>query len=593
MADNLLNVQYPPESAIPASTVANASGIPLLPGSPHLRHAFAVGLAACTSVALLSAVLYPIATRTAVAAAVPARPAEIVPPIPAMEKSARLATKRRFDGNRFAEVAEQLSSGETRIFKYHRTTLVFRGDSERAEATLVSARARPEIDDFLPGPSFLDFRDLTDTIPLVRTTAKRARLPLNGVPLNMSVAAAGPAPTREIKRLVTMPKSRQDLADILESAGVSADHREELARALATDAVAPGDSLELLLETDPSDAQPKLIMAKLNGEKGRHEKVVAKDDSNGFVPLADDRLFSTLYSEGQADAPSSSEVAAVDLKGMRGAGALKRRLENAGLSSNAVADLMRLAKANDVALDDSDDAPDSIDLLFRKSDDGKTELMFIEFHTGDEAHRFYLHRDGTDAPSEFYDEAGRSVAKVLAHKPVPGGKLGDGFAWRIHPVLGVKKFHNGVDFRAPMGSPILAAGDGIVSKISEETGYGKYVRIRHDSGYETTYAHIASAVSDLKVGQRVTQGQTIAFVGSTGYSTGPHLYYELRVNGRYEDPMTASLPAGTNLKGKSLANLRSQVDHVENIMSYLDVPQQGETSPFAVAKPQPAGTQKR
>jgi len=571
MAETSLNVQYPPEAAIPATPAHSHSRIPFLPTSPYARHLIAVALAAGVSAALLSAVLYPLSSRTAVAAAVPARPAEIAPPVPAMEKSARLATKRRFDGNRFAEVAEKLSSGETRIFKYHRMTLVFKEDSEKAEASLVSAVGRPELDDTLVGPSYADFRYDVDTQP-VRTTSKRSRLPLRGVPLNMSVAAAAPAPAREIKRLVTMPKSKQDLADILETAGVGADHRDELARALSTDAVTPGNRLELLLEKDPSDAQPKLIMAKLNGSHG-HEKVVAKDDSDGFVALNDDRLFSTLYSEGQADAPSSTEVAAVDLKGMRGGdAALKRKLANAGLPATAIADLMKLAKANDVALDDSDDAPDSVDLLFRKSDDGDAELMFIEFHSGDEAHRFYLHRTGADTPSEFYDEAGRSVAKVLAHRPVPGGKLGDGFAWRIHPILGVKKFHNGVDFRAPMGSPILAAGDGVVSTISQETGYGKYVRIRHDAGYETTYAHIASTAPDIKVGQRVSQGQVIAYVGSTGYSTGPHLYYELRVNGRYEDPLTASLPAGTNLTGKSLASLRSQVDHVDNIMSYLDVP---------------------
>jgi murein DD-endopeptidase MepM/ murein hydrolase activator NlpD len=168
---------------------------------------------------------------------------------------------------------------------------------------------------------------------------------------------------------------------------------------------------------------------------------------------------------------------------------------------------------------------------------------------------------------------------VLNHRPVPNGKLGDGFAWRIHPILGVKKFHNGVDFRAPMGSPIMAGGDGVVEKISWETGYGKYVRIRHDGGYETTYAHISATPSDLRVGERVTQGQVIAYVGSTGYSTGPHLYYELRVNGRYENPLTTQLPAGTNLTGKSLDNLRSQVSHVDNIMSYLDVPAERNPPP--------------
>ncbi|KAA0695676.1 M23 family peptidase [Neorhizobium sp. P12A] len=589
MAENPLYIQFPAEPALVAQPHHETFHLPFMPRSAHARHLIAVWLGAIGSFGLLAAVLYPLVNRYIVAPAVAVHPAQIVQSLPAMPKTSRLAMRRRFDGARFAQVAEQVSTGETQIFTYHRLTLVFKEDVEdRSGIVNADYEGEGQQDGALVAtPVFADFRSGVYPQPDAFVSQRRSRFPVRGVPLNVSVANAGAVPTREFKRVVSMPKNRQELADILETAGVSDKNREELERALATDAVAPGNSLELLMEKNSENGRPKLIMAKLNGEKG-NAKVVARDDSDSFVPVSDDRLFSTLYSESQPDAPSSSEVAAIDLNGLDDddPAGLRNRLEKAGLSEVTANDLMKLADANGVPLNGSDDAPDSVDLLFRKSDgNNKTDLMFIEFHSGDEAHRFYLHRDTPDGASEFYDEDGHSVAKVLAHRPVPGGKLGDGFAWRIHPILGVKKFHNGVDFRAPMGSPILAAGDGMVEKISWETGYGKYVRIRHDGGYETTYAHIASTPDDLRVGERVKQGEVIAYVGSTGYSTGPHLYYELRVNGRYENPLTADLPAGTNLTGKSLDSLKSQVNHVDSIMSYLDASSEPQLD--AAPEPQP------
>ena len=141
----------------------------------------------------------------------------------------------------------------------------------------------------------------------------------------------------------------------------------------------------------------------------------------------------------------------------------------------------------------------------------------------------------------------------LMKKPVLAGRLGDGFGWRIHPILRDRRFHEGVDYAAPFGSPIVAAADGMIEIIGEEAGYGKYVRVRHDFGYETTYAHISGVPRGLKVGSRIRRGQTIAYVGSTGLSTGPHLYFELRVNGHYADPLQANLRAGRVLDGGTLA----------------------------------------
>ena len=154
--------------------------------------------------------------------------------------------------------------------------------------------------------------------------------------------------------------------------------------------------------------------------------------------------------------------------------------------------------------------------------------------------------------ADYYDRKGRSVKKTLMRTPINGARLSSRFGKRRHPVLGYTKVHRGVDFAAPKGVPIMAAGDGVIESIGRNGGYGKYIRIRHNSTYKTAYAHMSSYKRGLKKGTRVRQGSTIGYVGSTGRSTGPHLHYEVLKNGRQTNPMSVRLPAGDKLKGKAL-----------------------------------------
>ncbi|WP_412842164.1 M23 family metallopeptidase [Brucella tritici] len=250
-------------------------------------------------------------------------------------------------------------------------------------------------------------------------------------------------------------------------------------------------------------------------------------------------------------------------------GSISSRLEQAGAPKAIVGEVEKLASQNGISLNGGK-KPDLIDLLFRKSADTEPELVFVEFTTDGKSHRLYRHEGNNGA--DYFNEDGSSMTKYLMQKPLPNGRLNDGFGWRIHPVLHVRKHHNGVDYDAPIGSPIVAAGDGVVELISYQKGYGKYVRIRHQGGYSTTYAHLASAKKGLKVGDRVKQGDVIAYVGSTGYSTGPHLYYELKVGDQYVDPLTARLNAGEKLTGSSLNSFREEIDHVGQIVNEMKLP---------------------
>lgn len=159
---------------------------------------------------------------------------------------------------------------------------------------------------------------------------------------------------------------------------------------------------------------------------------------------------------------------------------------------------------------------------------------------------------------DYFNEKGKGAKKALMKTPIDGARLSSGFGKRRHPILGYNRMHKGVDFAAPPGTPIYAAGDGVVDFRGRKGGYGKYIRIRHNGRFSTAYAHMRAYKRGVTRGSRVRQGQVIGFVGSTGRSTGPHLHYEVLDNGRQINPLRMKLPSGKNLKGKALARFQEE-----------------------------------
>jgi len=149
-----------------------------------------------------------------------------------------------------------------------------------------------------------------------------------------------------------------------------------------------------------------------------------------------------------------------------------------------------------------------------------------------------------------YDKSGKSVKKALMKTPINGARLSSPFGMRKHPIDGFNKMHRGTDFAAPMGTPIMASGDGVITKAGWCGGGGNCIKIKHNSTYQTVYAHMSKFARGMKSGVRVKQGQTIGYVGSTGKSTGPHLHYEVIVNGKKVNSQKLKLPSGKILKGK-------------------------------------------
>ncbi|WP_282604172.1 M23 family metallopeptidase [Pelagibius sp. Alg239-R121] len=167
--------------------------------------------------------------------------------------------------------------------------------------------------------------------------------------------------------------------------------------------------------------------------------------------------------------------------------------------------------------------------------------------------------------TDFFDEKGQAVRKALLRTPVDGARLSSGFGRRKHPILGYTRMHKGLDFAAPRGTPIYAAGDGVIERAGRNGSYGKYVRIRHHSSYKTAYAHMKGFAKGVKKGKRVKQGQVIGYVGTTGRSTGPHLHYEVLRDNKQVNPRKIKLPAGEKLKKKDLKNFQSHRAEIDQL----------------------------
>ena len=286
---------------------------------------------------------------------------------------------------------------------------------------------------------------------------------------------------------------------------------------------------------------------------------VALSDMGQYVPV-DIRNIDTEAAD------TDDEAGQTDSGGV----SLYQSLWETGLRNNVpkavIEDLVRIY-SYDVDFERKVQPGDAFDVLYSNDENGEgaNEVRYAALTIGGDIKKYYRFQTPDDGTYDYYDEDGVSDKKFLVRKPVATGIETSPFGWRTNPLLHVSEMHTGVDWGAPYGTPIFAAGNGEIEDIGPKGGYGKYVRIRHANGYETAYGHMTAFARGLQVGSRVRQGQIIGFVGSSGLSTGSHVHFEIIVNGRFVDPMRVKLPRGRVLDGDTLASFekdRTQLDAV-------------------------------
>lgn len=248
---------------------------------------------------------------------------------------------------------------------------------------------------------------------------------------------------------------------------------------------------------------------------------------------------------------------------------IHRAADSYGLSRASTRMLLRML-ASEVDFQSRVNPSDRIEVVFSEPDEDDrpspdSELLYVSATFGGQTRNLYRFKM-QDGSTDYFDRNGRNTKQFLLRNPVPAGRFTSGFGGRRHPVLGYFRMHTGVDWAAPVGTPIIAAGNGVVEKAGWAGGYGRQTMIRHSNGYVSSYNHQSAFAKGVRPGARVRQGQVIGYVGASGMVTGAHLHYELLVNGAKVDPMRIRLPSGKTLTGPDLTAFKRERNRIDEIL---------------------------
>jgi len=364
----------------------------------------------------------------------------------------------------------------------------------------------------------------------------------------------------EIRSVIV--KRGDTLMSILTDAGAEAWQAKAIYEAMAPTFLAKslqtGQEVRLTLAPAPSDSgQMEPIKVSLFAGD-THEVSVARDGTGEYV-MTDDPITATAMTR-RSTLPARATLYS----------SLYDAALNKDLPQEMITTILRI-HSYDVDFKRPVRAGDTFEVFFdlNKDADGREtepgEMLYTAMTVSGETRRYFRFRT-PDGSVDFYDEEGNSAKKFLMRQPVKGARFTSGFGVRRHPILRRAKMHTGADWAAPPGTPILAAGNGVVEQAGRKGGYGNYVLLRHANGFKTAYAHMSRFASGMRPGIRVTQGQVIGYVGTTGLSSGPHLHFEVLVNNRHVNPMTIHVPRGRQLTGKLLTKFQKERGRIEALM---------------------------
>jgi murein DD-endopeptidase MepM/ murein hydrolase activator NlpD len=368
---------------------------------------------------------------------------------------------------------------------------------------------------------------------------------------------------------VHMVKKGDTVTSILRDQGATPEEAKSIATTLGTHGrdggLKEGERLRILMAPAAPDQrlQPYRVIV---ANESSVEAVAALSDLGKYVAV-DVQSMNTVAETADSGSDDDDDD---DGSGVRLYQSIYETALRNKVPATVIEDMVRIY-SYDVDFQRKVQPGDSFDVFYAGEDEGtsaseKNEVLFASLTVGGETKKYYRFQTPDDSVVDFYDEGGKSAKKFLVRKPVNDAIMRSPFGYRKHPILGYVKMHTGVDWAAPYGTPIFASGNGVVEKAEREGGYGNYVRLKHNNGYETAYGHMSAFAKGLEPGKRVRQGQVIGFVGSTGQSTGSHVHYEILVNGRFVDPMRIKLPRGRSLEGPVMAGFEKERDRLDAMM---------------------------
>jgi murein DD-endopeptidase MepM/ murein hydrolase activator NlpD len=339
----------------------------------------------------------------------------------------------------------------------------------------------------------------------------------------------------------------------------------EAARAVFPDnATVPGQEVHITLVpsiTRANKSEP--VRVSVFSEGHDHKVTIARNAAGDFTASAtplDDRMMRAAL--GNEDMPQAASLYA----------SFYHAALSQGLPPELILQILRI-HAYETDFRRKVRGGDQVEWFFDQKDDDKAadaplgDLLATSITASGETQKFYRFRLA-DGKIDYFDENGNTSRKFLMRRPVRGEqmRLASGFGMRRHPLLNQLRMHAGQDWAGPIGTPIMAAGNGVVEEAGRKGEYGNYIRIRHANGYRTAYGHQSRFASGISEGVRVRQGQVIGFIGNTGLSTGPHLHYEVLVNNQHVDPMSIQVPRDMKLEGKMLQDFQRERLRIEDLM---------------------------
>ncbi|HEY4191003.1 MAG TPA: M23 family metallopeptidase [Mesorhizobium sp.] len=391
------------------------------------------------------------------------------------------------------------------------------------------------------------------------------------VPENVSVSPRADAEDHAVSFAEEIIPFTKDygIADAFADSGYTGEDATGMADAIGKLLNAPalkaGTVLRVGLEVRGETA--KVVRTSVY-DKTQHIVTIALDDHGQYVPAKEPEANPELLTAFDGSAPVTARGNLPNIYD-----GIYRAAYSYGMSKTMTKRLVKLL-ASDVDFQSRLAPSDRIEVLFSQPDgddqaSDDSELLYVSSTFGGQTRTLYRFQM-QDGDADYFDQDGRSAEQFLLRNPLPAGRFRSGFGARKHPILGYVRMHTGVDWAAPIGTPIIAAGNGVIEKVGWAGGYGKQIMIRHANGYETSYNHQSAFANGIKAGMHVRQGQVIGYLGQTGLATGPHLHYELIVNGTKVDPMRVRLPVGKALKGDDLVAFKRERERIDDLLKQED-----------------------